>query len=77
MEARYHVLKNINEAYYLALLDISEGASIKELEEAIKLYEFHEEYETCAGILKAIKEAEHLTLKEIDIIIQDYGIEND
>ena len=58
MKAHYRVLKNINEAYYLALLDISDGASIKELEEAIK-------------------EAEHLTLKEIDIIIQDYGIEND
>lgn len=77
MDARYHVLKNINEAYYFALLDISEGASIKELEEAIKLYEFHEEYETCAGILKAIKEAEHLTLKEIKTLIQDYGVEND
>ena len=55
----------ILEFYYLALADIRHGASIEELEEAIELYEKEENYEACAGILKAINETKYLTLKDI------------
>jgi hypothetical protein len=53
------------EYYYLAMNDIKNGASIKELEQAMKIYEKTEEYEACAGILKAINEAKYMTIKEI------------
>ena len=55
----------IEEFYNLALLDIANGRSITELEEAIDLYEQAEEYEACAGILKAIHESGYMTLKDI------------
>ena len=55
----------IEEFYNLALLDIANGRSITELEEAIDLYEQAEEYEACAGILKAIHESGYMTLKEL------------
>ena len=48
--------KQKNEFYLMALLDINNGASYQEMCETIKMYEQHEEYEACAGILKAIKE---------------------
>jgi len=53
------------EFYFLALRDIENGASIDELEDAIKLYEEEENYEACAGILKAIHEAKYSTIKNI------------
>ena len=40
----------------MALMDLAAGASTEELENAIKLYETLENYEACAGILKAINE---------------------
>jgi len=55
----------IEEFYYLALTDIANGRSITELEEAIELYEKAEEYEACAGILKAVHESGFLTIREI------------
>ncbi len=55
----------IEEFYHLALLDIANGRSITELEEAIDLYEQAEEYEACAGILKSIHESGFMTLKDI------------
>jgi len=55
----------------LALLDIANGTNIKELEETIELYEKNEEYEACAGILKAINQSEYLTLKEIKNILRN------
>lgn len=55
----------IIEFYYLALADIRHGASLIELEEAIELYEKEENYEACAGILKAINETKYLTLKDL------------
>lgn len=55
----------IEEFYHLALLDIANGRSITELEEAIDLYEKAEEYEACAGILKAIHESGFMTIKDI------------
>jgi exonuclease VII small subunit len=55
----------IEEFYLLALMDISNGRSITELEEAINLYEEAEEYEACAGILKAVHESGFMTIKEI------------
>jgi hypothetical protein len=61
----------IQEFYLLALVDISNGRSITELEEAINLYEEAEEYEACAGILKAIHESGFMTIKDIINKIQD------
>lgn len=61
----------IEEFYLLALIDISNGKDIAELEEAIDLYEQAEEYEACAGILKAIHESGYMTIKEIINIINE------
>jgi hypothetical protein len=63
--------KLIEEFYLLALIDIANGKDISELEEAINLYEEVEEYEACAGILKAIHESGYLTLKELIYKIND------
>lgn len=48
--------EDIERYYLMALMDLASGASIDELEKAIKLYEVLENYEACAGILKAINE---------------------
>lgn len=61
----------IEEFYLLALIDISNGKDIAELEEAIDLYQEAEEYEACAGILKAIHESGYMTIKEIINIINE------
>jgi hypothetical protein len=53
------------EYYFLAMNDIKNGASIQELEDAIKIYEKTEEFEACAGILKAINEVKYITIKEL------------
>lgn len=46
----------IEKYYLMALMDLAAGASTEELENAIKLYETLENYEACAGILKALNE---------------------
>jgi hypothetical protein len=61
----------IEEFYLLALVDIANGRNIAELEEAIDLYEQVEEYEACAGILKAIHESGFMTVKEIINKLED------
>jgi hypothetical protein len=48
--------KEIDRYYIMALMDLAAGASVEELEKAIKLYEALENYEACAGIIKAINE---------------------
>ena len=55
----------IEEFYLLTLLDIREGLSIQELEDIIQLYQDVEDYEACAGILKAINETRHDTINNI------------
>lgn len=55
----------INEFYLLALIDIANGKDIAELEEAIDMYEEVDEFEACAGILKAIHESGYMTIREI------------
>jgi hypothetical protein len=55
----------ILEYYFLAINDIRNGSSIQELEEAIKIYEKEQQYEACAGILKAIKEVKYTTIKNL------------
>lgn len=57
--------------YYMALKDLSDGASIQDLKTALDYYEALEDYEACAGILKAIKEVEHSTLKAIKIKLDE------
>lgn len=59
----------IREHYLLALVEISNGRDIIELEEAIDAYEELEEYEACAGILKAIHESGYLTIRDLIKII--------
>ena len=53
------------EYYFLALNDIRNGSSIQELEEALKIYESSDEFEACAGILKAINEVKYTTIKNL------------
>jgi hypothetical protein len=65
----------VSEFYLLALIDISNGKDITELEEAIDMYEKIEEYEACAGILKAIHESGYKTIREI--INEINNIKND
>lgn len=65
----------VSEFYLLALIDISNGKDIAELEEAIDMYEKVEEYEACAGILKAIHESGYKTIRGIINEIKD--IKND
>ena len=55
----------IQEYYYLTLMDIREGVPLDELEDIIQLYEDVEDYEACAGILKAINETRYDTIKQI------------
>ena len=77
MSSPEHLVKELIDEYYkLALLDISKGVSVDELERIVKIYEEDEVYEACAGILKAIEESNFLTLKEIKLIIKD-GNRND
>ena len=61
----------IDEFYLLALVDIANGKDIAELEEAIDMYEKIEEYEACAGILKAVHESGYMTIREIINEIND------
>lgn len=65
----------IDEFYLLALVDIANGKDIAELEEAIDMYEKIEEFEACAGILKAVHESGYMTIREIINQIND--IKND
>ena len=55
----------VEEFYLLALIDIANGKDIAELEEAIDMYEEIDEFEACAGILKAIHESGYMTIREI------------
>ena len=55
----------IEEFYLLALVDITNGRSIEELEAVIDIYEEGEEYEACAGIKKAMEEAGYKTIREL------------
>ena len=61
----------IDEFYLLALVDITNGRPLQELEEAINMYEQVEQYEACAGILKAIHESGYMTIRELIKKTQD------
>lgn len=64
--------KNIvNDFYYMALQDLSEGASIDDLEKAIDYYEALEDYEACEGILRAVKEVKENTINSIKLKINE------
>lgn len=51
--------------YRLALIDLADGVSLSELEHYLYLYEEEENFEACAGILKAIQEARYDTIQNI------------
>jgi len=55
----------------MALQDLSEGASISDLEKAIAYYEALEDYEACEGILRAIKEVKESTINSIKLKINE------
>lgn len=55
----------INKFYRIALLDLVEGVTVEELELYLKMYEEEENYEACAGILKAINETKYDTINNI------------
>ena len=57
--------QTIQEFYLLALMDIANGKDLYELEQAIEEYEQDEQFEACAGILKAIHESGYLTIKDL------------
>jgi len=61
----------IQEFYLLALVDITNGKDISGLAEAIDMYEEAEEYEACAGILKAVHESGYMTIKDIILKLED------
>ena len=57
--------EEIYKFYRIALLDLAEGVSLEELEIYLKMYEDEENYEACAGILKAINETKYDTIQNI------------
>ena len=61
------IKETIEEFYLLALLDIKEGVSLQELEDVIQLYEDVEDYEACAGILKAVNESRYDTINNLKL----------
>lgn len=61
----------VEEFYIMALMDISDGASVDDLEEVIIEYEKAEMYEACAGILKAINESKYYSINNIKRLTED------
>lgn len=57
--------EEIYKFYRIALLDLAEGVSVEELELYLMMYEEEENYEACAGILKAINETKYDTIQNI------------
>ena len=59
--------------YYLTILSLLEGISVYELDLELKFQEKLENYEACAGIKKAIDEADYKTYKELKLIALELG----
>jgi len=57
--------------YYLTIMSLLDGVSIDDLELELKMQERLENYEACAGIKKAIDEAEYRTYSELKIIARE------
>ena len=51
--------ETIREFYLLALIDFQNGVGMEEMYKTLMMYQDLEDYEACAGILKAIKEMEY------------------
>ena len=51
--------------YYLTLYDLYSGVTFSELENNIKFYEEIENFEACAGIVKALKECQYYTIRDL------------
>lgn len=67
----YKYKDEILKYYYLALLDILAGVTFSEMEASVVFYEEIENYEAAAGILKAIKESEYYTIKDLTLKIEE------
>lgn len=57
--------------YYLTVMSLLEGVSVFDLELELKAQEKLENYSACSGILKAIKEADYRTYKELKLIVKE------
>jgi len=57
--------------YYASLLDILAGVPLLDLEKSIVYYEAMENYAACAGILKALKECEYFTYRELQFRVKE------
>ena len=57
--------------YYLTIMSLLDGVSIDDLELELKMQERLENYEACAGIKKAIDEAEYRTYSELKMIARE------
>ena len=55
----------INDFYLMALYDLEQGYTVDDLQETLRLYEEVQEFEGCAGILKAIEETKYDTIINI------------
>ena len=62
--------------YYIALLDMLAGIPFGQLENRVLHYEDKEMYEACHGIRAAIDEAEYYTLKQLELRIVEFEVEN-
>lgn len=61
----------INLAYFTTMIDIACGVPLYEIEKEIKEEELKEEYEVCAGMLKALKKSEYISIRNLNKIIRD------
>lgn len=67
----YKYKNEVLKYYYLALLDILAGVTFAEMESTIVFYEEIENYEAAAGVLKALKESEYYTIKDLTLKIEE------
>lgn len=67
----------IHDFYMMTLVDLVNGASIRQLQKELKNYEKAELYEECVGIRNGINAARKKTIEEIKLIIVENEIRND
>jgi hypothetical protein len=61
----------IDLAYITTMIDIACGVPLYEIEKEIKKEELKEEYEVCAGMLRALKKSKYISIRNLNKIIRD------
>jgi len=61
--------------YYLALVDLLMGVTYQEISNQMKNFEDLELYEACAGVKKALEQADKCTIKEIQLEVNRVELE--